>query len=653
MQRAARDGVCVRAEEYEIVRADGARVWLLMHASPLLRDGTVCGAVAVGVDITERKAAERQIEDDLDAMQQLQHLGTVLAAAGIDARTCLEQALDVAIKLTEADRGDIQVFDTISDSLVIAAHRGSASPFLDFFGRVEGHDAAACGAALASGQRVVIPDVQDSDIFAGQPSLHVLLEAGVRAIQSTPLVSTDGQVLGIVSTHFRKPWRPDQRILHLLDVLARQVADYLERAAAEARLRDSEERFRTISEALPNLVFVHDSTGHNSFVNRAFCEFSGRQADSLLEDRWLDLVHPEDANAATERWRHAVEQSEPFVCEYRLRRHDGHWRWHMVRSVPQKNGRAVQRWIGTATDITDHRNTQAALLEADRRKDEFLAVLAHELRNPLAPIRTGVELLRLRSDKPGATERVRSMLERQVVHMVRLIDDLLDVSRIASGKIQLQRQHSLLAEMVHIAVEANRPGLDAGGLNLSVVLPDTPCMLDVDPARFVQVLSNLLHNATKFTENGGDVSVTAALDESTSPPLLTLTVRDTGVGIAPSTLPRVFDLFVQGDTHGAGKAGLGIGLALARQLVEMQGGRIEAHSDGVGRGSSFTIKIPACKVLDDCAAADPLVPALDISRRVLIVDDNIDAAETLAAFVEAHGGAAAIAHDGEEGIRLA
>jgi len=306
--------------------------------------------------------------------------------------------------------------------------------------------------------------------------------------------------------------------------------------------------------------------------------------------------------------------------------------------------------ISRHTELEVRRQTEEALREADRRKDEFLAILAHELRNPLAPIRTGLELLRL-ADKPESLERIRSMLERQVGQMVRMIDDLLDLSRIKSGKIQLQREPSLLSELVRNAVDANRAAVDTKGLQLSLTLPDTPCVLDVDPTRFVQVISNLLQNATKFTGRGGEITVTAHLDEATA--AVALTVSDTGIGIDRDTLPRVFDLFVQGDDRRADTSGLGIGLALARQLMELHGGRIEAQSDGPGLGSAFTIHMPVVTLMDLDGPTHVAAPAVSIARRVLVIDDNVDAAETLAAFVRARGGDAETAHDGDSGVRAA
>ncbi len=275
----------------------------------------------------------------------------------------------------------------------------------------------------------------------------------------------------------------------------------------------------------------------------------------------------------------------------------------------------------------------------------FLAMLAHELRNPLAPIRTGLELIRLSGDQAATVRRVRSMMERQVTHMVRLIDDLLDVSRITSGKIVLRRVPTPLSELVHGAVDAHRAALDEAGLTLTVDLPDPSPVIDVDPTRFIQVLSNVVHNAIKFTQAPGSIWIGAAVGPSEAGgEALTITIADTGIGMTSEMLPRVFDLFAQGEQsierqHG----GLGIGLALARRLVVMHDGRIDAASDGPGRGSVFTITLPVAAVSADAPA--PRARTRRISSRVLIVDDNDDAARTMAMLVQALGGTARTARD--------
>jgi CheY-like chemotaxis protein/nitrogen-specific signal transduction histidine kinase len=288
------------------------------------------------------------------------------------------------------------------------------------------------------------------------------------------------------------------------------------------------------------------------------------------------------------------------------------------------------------------------LRDADRRKDEFLAMLAHELRNPLAPIRTGLELIRVAGNTPAAVESVRSMMERQVGHMVRLIDDLLDVSRITSGKIQLHCEPTPLASLVSSAVDAGRAEILAKHVHLVVELPDTPYVLDVDPTRFVQVMSNVLHNATKFTNAGGTIRVAAREVESdTGRRELALSVTDTGVGIPADLLPRIFELFAQG-SPATSQSGLGIGLALARQLVEMHGGRIVARSAGPGEGSEFVISLPL-------STETPNVQATGTSKtidcRVVVIDDNRDAATVMAMLVKTLGGECWFAFDGESGLQ--
>jgi signal transduction histidine kinase len=297
--------------------------------------------------------------------------------------------------------------------------------------------------------------------------------------------------------------------------------------------------------------------------------------------------------------------------------------------------------------------SERRLRDADRRKDEFLALLAHELRNPLAPVRTGLELIRLSNDSPEAVKRVRSMMERQVAQMVRLIDDLLDVSRITSGKIVLKRQPALLADVVQHAIDGQREVMRASQVELSVQLPDMPCVIDVDPARFAQVLSNVLHNASKFTPATGRIHLTAAIVNGTDSPdsELRLTVADTGVGISAELLPHIFELFTQAETptersHG----GLGIGLALAQRLMELHGGRISAHSDGPGLGSSFTISLPLIEALTEIPATPP-ARAGRIRHRVVIIDDNSDAATTLSMLVEELGGSTRTANDALSGLR--
>jgi signal transduction histidine kinase len=375
--------------------------------------------------------------------------------------------------------------------------------------------------------------------------------------------------------------------------------------------------------------------------------------------RWPTCATPWSARtiASGDRPRHRSGGVGALHEDVRVRRPDGTPRWLAITARTSFAGepRRAVRIAGVVADISERkceaalREREEHLSEADRRKDEFLAVLAHELRNPLAPLRAGLELIRLSGDTSAAVDRTRAIMERQVGHMVLLIDDLLDVSRITSGKIQLQRRPTPLDALITTAVDANREAITSARLTLDVRLPDPPVWLDVDPTRGVQVVSNILHNAVKFTDPNGRVAITADVDPSSTgaAPVLALTITDSGIGITPEMLPRVFDLFSQDRAvTGRSHAGLGIGLALARRLIEMHGGTIEARSDGTGCGSAFTIRLP---VSDEAASGSGAVSRRAAPRtrqRVVVADDNLDAANAMAMLIAAFGSEAVVARDG-------
>jgi signal transduction histidine kinase/ActR/RegA family two-component response regulator len=293
---------------------------------------------------------------------------------------------------------------------------------------------------------------------------------------------------------------------------------------------------------------------------------------------------------------------------------------------------------------------EQALIVADRRKDEFLATLAHELRNPLAPIRTGLDILRLRSGDAQATQRATDIMERQLRQMVRLVDDLLDVSRINTGKFTIKSGRVELKAVVNDALEVVRPYIDLHGHELQIDLPDRPVFLNGDATRLAQILSNLLNNAAKYTNRGGRVSLKATVEDRT----LTVVVADTGIGIAPEMLDTVFEMFVQVDsTLERSTAGLGVGLSLARKLVELHGGSIEAHSAGPGLGSQFVVRLPI--VVEPELPAKP-TPASFISAetyRILLADDNVDFVNSIGALLTAMGHSVVITHNGPDALAAA
>jgi PAS domain S-box-containing protein len=290
-----------------------------------------------------------------------------------------------------------------------------------------------------------------------------------------------------------------------------------------------------------------------------------------------------------------------------------------------------------------------AAQQADRKKTQFLAILAHELRNPLAPILTAAHVVRASTAQDPVLDQARRTVERQVKHLARLLDDLLDISRISQGKIELRRAAVDLAAATAEAVEAAGHMIKAGGHQLAVSFPPEPLMVEGDATRIVQILGNLLNNAAKYTEAGGRITVTGARDGHEA----RIHVKDTGVGIAPELLPRVFELFTQADSSLArSRGGLGIGLTLVRALVELHGGRVTAHSDGPGRGSEFVVHLPLAQVTSLRAPAPPPPPAF-VSRRVLLIEDNRDACEMLRIALEMEGHTVHTAATGPEGVQAA
>jgi CheY-like chemotaxis protein/nitrogen-specific signal transduction histidine kinase len=314
-------------------------------------------------------------------------------------------------------------------------------------------------------------------------------------------------------------------------------------------------------------------------------------------------------------------------------------------------------------DVTDLKRLEDQLREADRKKDEFLATLAHELRNPLAPVRNAVEVLQIKGKAMTEMQEMQEMqwahdvIERQVRAMSRLIDDLMDVSRIRLGRIEIRREQVELATVLHDAVTISRPLIDESGHTLVLALPNQPLVLDADPTRLVQVFMNLLTNAAKYMDRGGRIELHACQEGNE----VKVTVKDTGIGLTADHLASVFEMFSQAESAlERSQGGLGIGLALAKRLVALHGGRVEARSDGLGRGSEFVVWLPLSisRQLDSNAPAasptGPAAPAAPATQwRVLVVDDNLDGAASLAALLSMDGHEVHTVHDGEEAVRAA
>jgi PAS domain S-box-containing protein len=642
---------------------------------------------------------------------------------------------------------------------------------LDLDGTVRQANRAPLEAAGITAADVVGRKFWDCHWWSYSPAIQARLKIAVARVRQGDLVRFDVPIRvageGRMWIDFQlAPLRDGEgRVTHLIP----SAMDITARKETDDALRESEARFRTMTDGLPLIVWVHDAEGRQVFVNRTFCEFFGVDEAEAAGEGWQLLMHPEDAGSYTGELLDCVRAGRPFHAETRARAADGEWRWleswgqprlgpsgdylgfvgtsadvtdrkraeeerrrsdARYRELVHSANSAILRWTrdGTITyfneyaerlfgyraeevvggpvtllvpdtestgrdlsglitdiaarpehyehtinenlcrdgrrlwmvwtnkpvldaqgrfvemlcvgsDITELKRAEAALQEADRRKDEFLATLAHELRNPLAPIRTGVDLLQRLGDDRATCEQVLAMMDRQLGHLVHLVDDLLDVSRITRGKIELHREQLDLAEIVESALEMSE--ITRGDRRLTVSLPDEPLPLKGDRVRLVQAVCNLVNNAAKFTDQGGRIWIDARRREDQ----LQLSVRDNGEGIPPQQLSQVFEMFSQ--AHPGRGGGLGIGLTLVRSLIEMHGGSVSVRSEGLKRGAEFTLTLP----LDRDAPVAEAPPAERergclVSRRVLVVDDNKDIADALGMVLRILGAETLVVYEG-------
>ncbi|GAB2546814.1 PAS domain-containing hybrid sensor histidine kinase/response regulator [Spirosoma aerophilum] len=431
--------------------------------------------------------------------------------------------------------------------------------------------------------------------------------------------------------------------------LVSSYRDITDRKRNEAALQASEAEFRTMSEAAPALVWVCSASGENIYFNSRWYEYTGQTAEQASGHGWITTLHPEDAAYILPYWERSQQTGEPYEGQVRYRRHDGIYRWHIFRALPRRDEAGqIKAWYGLSIDTDDAKRAQEALQREDQRKDEFLAMLAHELRNPMATLQAGLDILHLTLTEE-TTRSPLTLMERQMKHVVRMVDDLLDVSRIRRGKIELHPERTNLVELVHQAAASVGVLFAAQGRHLLLDLPSAPMYVSGDTTRLTQVVINLLTNGVRYTGEAGRVWLCLTHHQQEA----ILQVQDNGIGLEADQLEAIFELFVQVDNSLArSKGGLGLGLTLVKRLVEMHGGRVEAFSEGLGQGSTFRVYLPT---LETAPASKPVekINVLPSNSRVLVIDDNADAVLMLGMLLKLKGYEVHTRQSGQTGIEAA
>ncbi|HEY1191032.1 MAG TPA: ATP-binding protein, partial [Gemmata sp.] len=623
------------------IRKDGARFFASGVMTPL-RDGHLMGYTKVCRDVT----AQRQTE-------QRERFLVTLTDRTRPAADVEGVMWAVVTALADHFRADRCAYTEVDEGAgTVTVHR-------DFHGGLPSlsgvHSLGGFGEAvvreLREGMTVAVTDTARDARTQGAEAAYEAL--GCRAYLTVPLVK-GGRLVATLNVMSARPRDWGAADATLVKEAAERAWQAVEAARAQSLLAESEERFRTLFDSMDQgfcvieVTFEHGRATDYRFVelNPAFERHSGLSQDLLgksiraavpgLEEFWFDTYGRVAATGDPTRF---VHHAAPLG------------RWFEVYAF-RLEGPDRQRVAVLFTDVSVRVRAEEALRDADRKKDDFIALLAHELRNPLAPVRNGLQVLRLSPDR-AARERAQAMMDRQLTHMVRLIDDLLDVSRISRNKMELRRERILLADAIGSAVETARPAVEAAGHDLRVDVEDEPVFLDADLTRISQVIANLLTNSAKYTEPGGRIDLVGRRDGDEA----VVSVTDTGMGIPAESLGNIFDMFSQVDRSvERSTGGLGIGLALVKGLVEMHGGTVTAASGGQGRGSVFTVRLPAVPRHAVVAVGHPVGEASSDAgpgRRILVVDDNRDSAESMGEMLRLFGNEVALAHDGVEAVEAA
>lgn len=591
--------------EFRAIKPDGEVVWLYTSARAIREDGAAIRLLGATLDITDRKRTELALRESEERF--------VKAFA----------SSPLSVTLTSLQTGELI---EVNQSFVNVSG----------YSREEAIGRRSTDLGLWMNE-------QDRSVL-----VQSLVEKGhVRNLECRLRTRGGEEVIGLLSA--------ERIVIGGAPCALTVIQDITERARANAALRQSEERLRLALRAASAGVWSMELDEGEMFWSEEFRRLYGLE-DDLQPDlqTWLARVHPEDRDrmAASHEVRPTSADRE-FRQEFRIVHPELGTRWILdLGRIERDDSGKAKRLMGINLDVTRAKEVEEELREADQRKNRFLATLAHELRNPLAPIRNGLEILRLTQGTGEAAEQARSMMDRQLRQMVRLIDDLLDLSRISRGTIELRRETVDIAAAIQSSLEISKPMIDRASHELIVRAQPSTYFVNGDMTRLAQIFANLLNNAAKYTPNGGRIEVELTAEDRQ----VLISVRDDGIGIDPAMLPRVFEMFTQVErTSEMAQGGLGIGLSIAKQLVEMHGGTIEAHSEGHAKGSEFIVRLPMVAATQSAASSQEQRSLQDPARglRILIADDNQDAATSLALMLELEGHDVRTTHDGPSAIERA
>ncbi|WP_133478775.1 PAS domain-containing protein [Cognatilysobacter segetis] len=561
-----------------------ARFWSATHTPVRDASGKVVAVMQHTMDVTESHRLRQALRTAREAtgLTQEQLEGGVLSRAAAVQRDNLRLSAQL---------------DFVDDLFAQAPGFMAVLRGADYvFERANEAYEALVGKRGFVGQRLrdVLPEVVEQGFIDLLDRVRTTGEAYAGRDVAVALDDGNG---GRVTRYVDFVYQPVRDTSGRIDTVFVQGGDVTDRHAALAAARESEARFRTIADLVPQMIWSTRPDGFHDYYNQRWYDFTGMPVGSTDGEGWAGMFHPDDQPMAWSHWRHSLATGEPYNVEYRLRDRDGVYQWVLGRALPVRDadGR-ITRWMGTCTEIDDLKRAQqllerseAALREADRQKDQFLATLAHELRNPLAPIVTAVQLLRMAPEREATVRQATEIIDRQAMHMRNLVEDLMDVSRVTRGLSALQRRDVRLGDVIAAAVEQTQPLLQRHAHQLEVIDANPELVLDADPVRLTQVLTNLLNNAAKYTPPGGHITLVSTIERDEA----VVRLHDTGVGMDAALIARVFDLFAQADTTPERHyGGLGIGLSLARSLAQLHGGSLTASSPGPGQGSTFELRLP-------------------------------------------------------------